>query len=100
MKMFVVVGMPASGKNIARSYAESNGIPYFATGDVVRAEALRRGLEPNPENTAAASTEMRGNDGLGVTRKVLQTAKETGKEMVFLEGMRSMVGDRTDPAGG
>ena len=48
MKMFVVVGMPASGKNIARSYAESNGIPYFATGDVVRAEVLRRGLEPEP----------------------------------------------------
>ena len=89
MKIFVVVGMPASGKNIARSYAESNGIPYFATGDVVRAEVLRRGLEPNPKNTAAVSTEMRGNDGMGVTRKVLQVATETGKEMVFLEGMRS-----------
>jgi dephospho-CoA kinase len=36
MKIFVIVGMPASGKNIARSYAESNGLPYFATGGVVR----------------------------------------------------------------
>ena len=89
MKMFIVVGMPASGKNIARAYAESNGIPYFATGDLVRAEVRRRGLEANPENTAAVSTEMRGNDGMGVTRKALQTAMETGKELVFLEGMRS-----------
>jgi len=89
MKIFVIVGMPASGKNIARSYAESKGIPYFATGDVVRAEVRRRGLEPNPENTAAVSNEMRGNDGMGVTREVLQVATETGKEMVFLEGMRS-----------
>lgn len=89
MKIFVVVGMPASGKNIARSYAEWNGIPYFATGDVVRADVRSRGLEPNPENTAAVSTEMRGNDGMGVTRKVLQVATKTGKEMVFLEGMRS-----------
>ena len=89
MKMFIVVGMPASGKNIARSYAESKDIPYFATGDVVRAEVRCRGLEPNPENTAAVSTEMRGNDGMGVTRKVLQVSTETGKEMVFLEGMRS-----------
>ncbi len=89
MKIFVVVGMPASGKNIARPYAESNGIPYFATGDVVRAEVRCRGLEPNPENTAAVSTEMRGNDGMGVTRKALQAAKETGEETVFLEGMRS-----------
>jgi dephospho-CoA kinase len=89
MKIFVVVGMPASGKNIARSYAESKGLPYFATGDVVRAEVLRRGLEADPENTASVSNEMRGNDGMGVTRKVLQTATATGKETVFLEGMRS-----------
>jgi len=89
MKMFVVVGMPASGKNVARSYAESKGFPYFASGDVVRAEVRRRGLEPNPVNTAAVSTEMRGDDGQGVTRKVLQAAVDTGKEVIFLEGMRS-----------
>ena len=89
MKMFVIVGMPASGKNIARLYAESNSIPYFATGDVVRAEVRCRGLEPNPKNTAAVSTEMRGSDGMGVTRKALQTAIETGEKIVFLEGMRS-----------
>ena len=52
-------------------------------------EVLRRGLEPTPKNTAAVSTEMRGNDGMGVTRKALQAATETGKGMVFLEGMRS-----------
>ncbi|MGV8073106.1 MAG: AAA family ATPase [Syntrophobacteraceae bacterium] len=89
MKLFVVIGMPASGKNIGRSYAELNGIPYFATGDIVRAEVSRRGLEPNPENTARVSDEIRGSDGMGVTRKVLETAIKTGREVVFLEGMRS-----------
>ncbi len=89
MKIFVIVGMPASGKNIARSYAESRGIPYFATGDVVRTEVQSRGLTPNPETTAAVSTEMRGADGMGVTRKALETALETGGKLVFLEGMRS-----------
>lgn len=89
MKLFVIVGMPASGKNIGRSYAELNGIPYFATGDIVRAEVRRRGIEPNPVNTAQVSNEMRGNDGMGVTREALQAAMETGKEVVFLEGMRS-----------
>jgi dephospho-CoA kinase len=43
MHLFVVVGMPAAGKNIARLYAESKGIPYFASGDAVRAEVKRRG---------------------------------------------------------
>ena len=41
MKIFVIVGMPASGKNIARSFAESKKIPYFATGDIVRDEVKK-----------------------------------------------------------
>ena len=89
MKIFIIVGMPAAGKNIARTYAESKKIPYFATGDIVRAEVKRRGLEPNAENTARVSNEMRGSDGMGVTRRALQTAKETNSNEVFLEGMRS-----------
>ncbi len=89
MKIFIVVGMPASGKNTARLYADARGIPYFATGDVVRAEVARRGLEANAENTARLSTEMRGDDGMGVTRRALATAHGAGSETVFLEGMRS-----------
>ncbi|OPZ58390.1 MAG: hypothetical protein BWY88_01054 [Synergistetes bacterium ADurb.Bin520] len=89
MHLFVVVGMPAAGKNIARLYAESKGIPYFASGDAVRAEVKRRGLTPDAENMAAVSTAMRGEDGLGVTRQVLAAALASGREAVFLEGMRS-----------
>ncbi len=89
MKIFVVVGMPASGKNTARMYADARGIPYFATGDVVRAEVASQGLEANAENTARISTEMRGSDGMGVTRRALATAKAAGGGTVFLEGMRS-----------
>ncbi len=89
MKIFIVVGMPASGKNTARLYAEARGIPYFATGDIVRAEVARQGLAANAENTGRISTEMRGEDGMGVTRRALATAKAAGSAMVFLEGMRS-----------
>ena len=48
MKIFIIVGMPASGKNIALTYAESHRIPYFATGDLVRLEVRKRGLDPSP----------------------------------------------------
>ena len=89
MKIFVIVGMPASGKNIARQYAESKGLPYFATGDLVRREVSRRMLEPGAENTAQISTELRGKDGQGVTRLALSAALEDGSPVVFLEGMRS-----------
>ncbi|OPY69674.1 MAG: hypothetical protein A4E57_01044 [Syntrophorhabdaceae bacterium PtaU1.Bin034] len=89
MKIFVIVGMPASGKNIARTYAESKGFPYFATGDIVRAEVKARGLEPNAENTAVVSTDLRGQDGMGVTRRALAATLSAGTTVAFLEGMRS-----------
>jgi len=89
MKIFIVVGMPASGKNLARDYAESRGIPYFATGDLVRREVSRRGLAPDAENMGRVSTELRGQDGLGVTRLALAAALGARGPAVFLEGMRS-----------
>jgi dephospho-CoA kinase len=87
--IFIIVGMPASGKNIARAYAGHSNIPYFATGDIVREEVKRQGLEPNAENTAAVSTKLRGNDGMGVTRISFATALASPSDIVFLEGIRS-----------
>ncbi len=89
MKIFVIVGMPASGKNIARTYAESRNLPYHATGDIVRAEVARRGVTPDPEGVARISDELRGPDGMGVTRLALAAALREDAEAVFLEGMRS-----------
>ncbi len=89
MKCFIVVGMPASGKDIARQYARTKGYPYFATGDVVRAEAARRGVSPDADSMAHLSTELRGSDGLGVTRLALKAAADSGAPVVFMEGIRS-----------
>jgi len=89
MKTIIIVGMPASGKNIARNYAEAKGFPYFATGDLVRKEVQKRGLDPTPANTARLSTELRGEDGLGVTRLALAKAADSVGTLVFMEGMRS-----------
>jgi dephospho-CoA kinase len=89
MKIFVIVGMPAAGKNLARQYADSQGLPYFATGDLVRREVSRMGWEPDAQNMARVSTELRGKDGRGVTRLALSTALEARSPVVFMEGMRS-----------
>ena len=89
MKIFIIVGMPASGKNIARQYADTREIPYFATGDLVRGEVSRRGLERTAENTGRVSTELRGMDGMGVTRFAISAALQARKPVVFMEGMRS-----------
>lgn len=89
MKCFVIVGMPAAGKDIARQYAREKGYPYFATGDIVRAEAKRRLIPSDAESMARLSTELRGSDGMGVTRLALKTAADTGAPVVFMEGIRS-----------
>lgn len=89
MKCFIIIGMPAAGKDIARQFARLKGLPYFATGDIVRAEAARRGVSPDADSMARLSTELRGNDGLGVTRLALKTAVESGEPVVFMEGIRS-----------
>lgn len=89
MKVFVIVGMPASGKNVARDYAQSKGYPYYATGDIVRAEVRKRGLPADPQSTALVSDELRGIDGMGVTRLALKTALAEDSPVVFIEGMRS-----------
>ncbi|MBN1663236.1 MAG: AAA family ATPase [Deltaproteobacteria bacterium] len=89
MKIFVVVGMPAAGKNIARTYAESKGFAYYATGDIVRAEVRKRGLAADADGTARVSDELRGEDGMGVTRLALEEVLQSGAAVGFLEGMRS-----------
>lgn len=89
MIIFIIVGMPAAGKNIGQIYSESKGFPYYATGDLVRAEVRRRGFDADAANMAAVSTELRGDDGMGVTRMALKAALAEKGPVVFLEGMRS-----------
>ena len=89
MKCFIIIGMPAAGKDIARQFARTKGYPYFATGDIVRAEAARREVSPDADSMARLSTELRGSDGLGVTRLALSTAVASGSAVVFMEGIRS-----------
>jgi dephospho-CoA kinase len=89
MKIFIIVGMPAAGKNIARLYAGSRDMVYYSTGDIVRAEVKMRGLEVDAVTTSEVSDDLRGLDGMGVTRLVLKEILKTGTEVGFLEGMRS-----------
>lgn len=89
MKIIVVTGMPAAGKNIVAEYARMHQYPHFSTGDFVRAEISKRGCKADPETSAKISTELRGKDGLGVTRMAIWEALRQKADVVFLEGIRS-----------
>ncbi|PKN84387.1 MAG: hypothetical protein CVU51_10620 [Deltaproteobacteria bacterium HGW-Deltaproteobacteria-1] len=101
MKIVLVTGMPAAGKNIAARYAQINQYPYFSTGDFVRAEIKKRGCRADPETSAKISTELRGTDGLGVTRMAVGKILRQTADIIFLEGIRSwqeieLIRDNTD----
>ena len=87
----IVVGMPASGKNFARHYAEENGINYLSTGDIVRIECASRGLDMNSENMALVSDDLRSRDSAELTRWLLDRVEGDmpHEPVVILEGMRS-----------
>ncbi len=89
MKLIVITGMPAAGKNIAAQYAKEHQYPHFSTGDFVRAEIRKRGCGGDPETSGRISTEMRGKDGLGVTRMAVDEVMKQTADVVFLEGIRS-----------
>ena len=89
MKLIVVTGMPAAGKNLAAQYAKKYHYPHFSTGDIVREEISRRGLNADAQTSAAVSTELRGTDGLGVTRMAVAEVLKQRADVVFLEGIRS-----------
>lgn len=88
-RIIVIVGMPASGKDIVHKYAEVKKYHYISTGDIVRAEVKKRRLAANAENMAKLSDELREKDGLGLTKMALTAASDTKADMIFLEGMRS-----------
>lgn len=89
MKIFIIVGMPAAGKNIARLYAGDRDMVYYSTGDIVRTEVKMRGLEVDPITTSEVSDDIRGEDGMGVTRLALEEILKSGAGAGFMEGMRS-----------
>lgn len=89
MKLIVVTGMPASGKNIVARYAQMHRYPHISTGDFVRAEILKRGCQGDPETSAVLSTQLRGADGLGVTRMAIEKVLQQKADIAFLEGVRS-----------
>ncbi len=91
-KILVVVGMPASGKNLGKEYADANNVPHLATGDIVRAECAARSLEPTAENASRISLEFkdRGEDYL--TQLLVDRLKSDEMEgnCAMVEGMRSV----------
>ena len=90
-KIFVIVGMPGAGKSLASQVAKRMKIPVFVSGDVIRNEALRRGLSPNKKNLGQVMLHIRKTDGMGaVARRLVPLIELSAGMTLVYEGARSM----------
>lgn len=84
----LVVGLPGSGKSLFSEAAKKLGLPVISMGDVVRREALRRGLKISSQTLAKLSQELRQERGAAavaeLTLELLPRAP-----LVVIEGVRS-----------
>lgn len=93
MKVIAFVGYPLSGKSTASQVARELGLPVVVMGDVVREEALRRGLELTDENLGKIARELREKGGMdAIAKRCIPKIRELLKEhgVVVVDGIRGV----------
>ncbi|MEM3784981.1 MAG: AAA family ATPase [Candidatus Bathyarchaeia archaeon] len=86
-----LAGMPGAGKSVVVNVAKERGYGIVVMGDVVREEAQKRGLPPNPENLGKIMIELRQKEGENVIAKRCLAKIESVKEsFVVVDGVRSL----------
>jgi dephospho-CoA kinase len=86
-----VAGMPGSGKSLVVRVAKMNGYDAVVMGDVVREEAKKRNLEPNPENIGKIMLELREKEGNSViAKRCIPRIEEAPRQKVVIDGVRSL----------
>lgn len=87
MKLIVTVGMPGSGKDELVDVARSIGLATLKMGDLVRAEASRRGIAPNGSSLSRLAAEERDKHGAAIwAQRAIPKLTET---KMLVDGCRS-----------
>jgi len=90
-RVIVIVGMPGAGKSLASHVAKGFGMPVFVSGDVIRNEAMKRGLTPNKRNLGRLMLELRKSEGMGaVAGRLVPLIEKSSRNNSVYEGARSM----------
>ena len=86
-----LAGMPGAGKSVVVSVAIEKCYGVVVMGDVVREEAAKKRLEPNPENLGKIMLELRKKEGDNVIAKRCISKIEKAKEQkIIVDGIRSL----------
>jgi dephospho-CoA kinase len=87
MRLIVTVGMPGSGKDELINVARTVGLATLKMGDLVRAEASRRGIAPNGSALSRLAAEERERHGAAIwAQRAIPKLTET---KMLVDGCRS-----------
>lgn len=90
-KVIAITGMPGAGKTLVSRFAQLHGVPVLACGDVIREEAVRRGLQPTPSNMAEVMLTIRQREGPGVVaERLIPKIESSGSPVIIVDGVRSL----------
>lgn len=85
-----ITGMPGSGKAAVKELVQKKGYHVVVMGDVVRAEAERRKVEPTPENLGWIMVKLREDEGKSVVAKrCIPEIMGAGGKVIIIDGVRS-----------
>ena len=82
--------MPGAGKSTIADGLKSKGYDVINMGNVVRAEAKNRNLEPTGQNLGKLMIELREKNGQGaIAELVVPQIENTESKVVIIDGIRS-----------
>jgi dephospho-CoA kinase len=89
--ILVIVGMPGAGKSLASRAIKDQGIPVFVSGDIIRAEARKKGLKPTRKNIGELMLNIRKQEGMAaVAKRLIPLVDKTKGQAAVYEGARSV----------
>jgi dephospho-CoA kinase len=89
-KLICVVGLPGSGKSTALEFAKPFGA-VVVMGDVVRDEAIKKGLKITPESLGRIAKELRQKAGADIiAERTILKIHNLEEGIVFVDGLRSL----------
>lgn len=86
MKLICITGMPGCGKEEFVKTIEAKGLPVVRMGDVVRAEAQKRGVKFSDETVGGLAHEERLKHGFGIWAQ--RTLPYLKHDVVVVDGIR------------
>jgi dephospho-CoA kinase len=86
-----LTGMPGAGKTTIAEALRSKGFDKVTMGDAVRAEAVRRKIEPTGANLGKIMLELREKNGPGAVAELIKNDIINSKsDVVLVDGLRSL----------